>query len=730
VVKYQRENLWDTFLKYLKKDKSFLLSLFLPVVILPLSLIWLLYTFFFQLTSPSLHPLAMIKLACHTKILPSKGTYCQDVKQLNSLIVWPTKGQNIEKENAHFMKNFTQVLKENYPLEFKNLIPDEKKSLLQQSFPLIGQKIREKLSLNIILKPKALQKNMKEFESFEELSIFLSSYLDHSRYTWGGFNKTVYYILLKNKDGHKVYYVSLSDLADKFYFFKVIFLPNTLFIFSSFYILFLLYKRIVLLYEKLRERMALAQDLLDNSGQGFFSFSQDFKIDPEFSKPCYDFFGRDINNSDPFDILFHQLDDKILTKDIVKMVLKEEQSLDMVRELLPKEILLNSITLALEYFLIENPHSDLTKNKMMIVLTDISKEKKLAQKLKKKEEAKEFILYVATNPEFFIDFTKEAQKTIQRIDDQLAKSPEKINWEDVLRDYHSIKGGFGLSKMNDCSLKIHKLENEVQTFISLSALEQKILIKFFLHENKNILVMIDGALEKVSTLIQNFNLYEQGKVYKIEESRLDQFHEQILDVVPSFKKKLIPLLKMLKWERIRPIFNKYRMLILDLSHKLAKPINVNIEGENTLVPMTSLKPMLLALFHLLRNSVDHGIEKRKERAETDKDPTGNISLHAKTKDSYIILEIKDDGRGINLEQISKKYNSKFPQTKKEHTASFETIFLPGMTTKKNITELSGRGMGMTIVKKEIDHLKGHIQVNSSTGKGTSFTIKIPFKDLK
>ncbi|MBW8002029.1 MAG: chemotaxis protein CheA [Planctomycetes bacterium] len=179
---------------------------------------------------------------------------------------------------------------------------------------------------------------------------------------------------------------------------------------------------------------------------------------------------------------------------------------------------------------------------------------------------------------------------------------------------------------------------------------------------------------------------------------------------------------------IQGVFQKMARLVRDLSRKADKAVNFVTVGEETELDRSIVDKIADPLVHMIRNSVDHGMETAEERAKTDKDPIGKIELKAYHQAGHIIIEVKDDGRGLNKESILKKAITNGLVDEKQELSDDEIcklIFHAGLSTAKTITTVSGRGVGMDVVKKNIESLKGKVEITSETGKGTTFIIRMP-----
>jgi two-component system chemotaxis sensor kinase CheA len=179
---------------------------------------------------------------------------------------------------------------------------------------------------------------------------------------------------------------------------------------------------------------------------------------------------------------------------------------------------------------------------------------------------------------------------------------------------------------------------------------------------------------------------------------------------------------------ISQIFSRFPRLVRDLSKSLNKKINLVIEGEETELDKSVIEDLLDPIMHSVRNSIDHGIESQEERKAAGKPEEGMVLLKAANEGNMIIIEIADDGKGIDVEAVKTKAVERgliSPNKLLSDVEAFNLIFEAGFSTAKTITAISGRGVGLDVVRRQIEKLNGTVTVSSERGKGTKFTIKLP-----
>lgn len=181
---------------------------------------------------------------------------------------------------------------------------------------------------------------------------------------------------------------------------------------------------------------------------------------------------------------------------------------------------------------------------------------------------------------------------------------------------------------------------------------------------------------------------------------------------------------------VENLFNKFPRMVRDLSQKAGKELNFVMTGQETELDRSIIEEIGDPLIHLLRNAVDHGLELPEDRVLGGKDPIGQLKLQASHEENHIIITIKDDGRGIDPEKVKqsavKKGLISDEQAKRiTEKEAVNLIFMSGLSTVAKVTDVSGRGVGMDVVRNNIEKINGAIEINSLIGQGTEFKIKLP-----
>lgn len=238
---------------------------------------------------------------------------------------------------------------------------------------------------------------------------------------------------------------------------------------------------------------------------------------------------------------------------------------------------------------------------------------------------------------------------------------------------------------------------------------------------------IDSLINMVGELVITQAMLNQYAEGELTENRRMSMLEGLAQLAHNTR-QLQESVMQIRMLPISFVFSRFPRLVRDISQKLDKEVDLKFTGERTELDKTVMEKISDPMVHLIRNSLDHGLETPQERIAAGKTPTGTVCLNAFHQSGNIVIEITDDGRGIDPQKIRHKAIAKgLIHANDELTDQelIELVFLPGFSTKTQVSDLSGRGVGMDVVRRNIQELNGSVEVSSQINQGSTFTIRLP-----
>jgi two-component system chemotaxis sensor kinase CheA len=322
----------------------------------------------------------------------------------------------------------------------------------------------------------------------------------------------------------------------------------------------------------------------------------------------------------------------------------------------------------------------------------------------------------------------EAEKAGTEIDITLASNSDGKTIEDILHSIPDIEsvaflefdGGDGTSSPAEKPLSSDTITLKKDD----GGLKQTIRVD---------LIRLDTLMEQIGELVINRNYIGQIGRTLLEKYQDDDLIRNLNDGL-SQAGKIVNLLQQdimnIRMLPVDLVFSTMPRMVRDLARKTGKKIDFIVEGKETEVDRSVIEHLHDPIIHLLRNSIDHGIETPEKRRSNGKSETGTVHLSARHEEDHIVISVSDDGKGIDPEEvkaisIKKGVVTADMASRLTENESINLILMSGFSTAKNVTEVSGRGVGLDIVKKNIEFLNGTISIDSKPGLGTKFTLKLP-----
>lgn len=480
-------------------------------------------------------------------------------------------------------------------------------------------------------------------------------------------------------------------------------------------------------------------EVLQHTPQSLMKIDTEGKITEEFSSHCIEFFGT----SQLVGIPFHELvfaNDSIALDGWIQIfpLFFEDDLMEFtdLAELLPKETVYkhpdgSNRYYVLSYYPCENPENQILA--IDIGIEDVTMARELSLKSKALEEEREITKRLYDSPELYLYFLDLAKETVQHLDyfdNVLQKSSDTSKLteiDELMRILHSLKGSSSM-------FALEKMKNEC-------------------HEMENILKTFQDSPQFIDSQIQ---LYRDGKdklkkSYSFARSLIDQLSDELqfrLKGVVLTQEDFTHLLKIAeegKIEEVNRMLKKVQKIpvkkmmqywpheVRNLAKKLGKIADIQINTGNCSIPQDIFQKLDSSLIHIMRNAVDHGLERPEERIALGKSEEGLIIVDVFEENGLLEISITDDGHGIDYQKIiakaknNQKIDQKLVDKHIKEEEVWKILFLPGFSMAETLTDVSGRGVGMDVVQNSIEELNGNIEIITKINQGTVFVIKIPLE---
>lgn len=480
---------------------------------------------------------------------------------------------------------------------------------------------------------------------------------------------------------------------------------------------------------KLEDTNLQMKDILDNVGQGFIRFEEDLMIHSEYSLECTEMFHYCVANR-KFSALLYPNDPQQaeFIDDLLRKILQPESvNVDLYLPLLPDEIEVSGRIIEIKYKISEAMKK---KKSMIIILTDITEKRELEERMDEERQILKMVVKAMVNRSLFMEVTEGF--------DQFMFDGQENNWvfnEDfdenikyIMRQLHTFKGNFSQFDIINLTEVMHQTESRLLSVLDGEA-----------GSNDNIAESVDplalqAAYNKDMNVIKEYVGSEfliEDDMFVIEKNRIVEIERKMQSILSEQECKiLLPEIRSLRYRPIKDLLKMYPEYTLKLAERLNKAVsNFEIQADEVLVDEAKYQELTKSIVHVFRNAVDHGIELPDDRVEAGKDLMGRISCIISDLGEAFEIVISDDGAGIDLDKIrGKLIEMGIPEVLVAEMSDDDIrnqVFEDSLSTQDEATMLSGRGVGLSAVKREVENLGGHITVSSKLGGGSTFTIRIP-----
>ena len=486
--------------------------------------------------------------------------------------------------------------------------------------------------------------------------------------------------------------------------------------------------------DKVVEKDQNMKSLLDGLPTGVFSFDEKTQILPEKSNACQEIFGNyRLTNMIDFLNDFSQLDKNSLKDSIAILWDKNiEIDFDDLIGVLPGQISLAGVIpnsdkiISLKYK--QNLSSSGHLENVIVMAEDITAKLELEKNSVIQAERVERMTKASLSSENYIDSKNNFINLIRDCKSILKNGISKLSYEDVIylkRQLHSLKGELALMAHKSCAEQVHHMESSLIEELT-PGLDLELI----------------AAIEKIETefrtessdVLTVLGLDENTKSVKVNVEKIQQLLTDI-ETTETFslmqKNELTEKLSSLLQKPLQSYFQKYETYVQETAIKLGKLASLVFDSSSSEVTFTEVQNLDFILGHLIRNSLDHGIEAASDREKVGKPAIGQIKIavHRLAKASGLEFIISDDGQGIDHQKLIDKALKKELWTEQQarvatRQQALDLIFKSDFSTKDVVTDTSGRGVGLDAVRSEVEKLGGSITLETSIGHGTKFTIRL------
>lgn len=470
-------------------------------------------------------------------------------------------------------------------------------------------------------------------------------------------------------------------------------------------------------YGRVSHSLEQVASLLDNSGEGFLSFGADLIVEPECSRACETMLGESPAGFRVDEVLFP--DDEpgreLLRATIARVLAAGNSGRgEVMLSLLPSILEHGDTVLKVDY-------KQLDAGRFMVVLDDITEERRLAEAVDKEHRRLSMIVWAVTENRAFLDAVDEFLAFLSRDPQSLAE---------LYRDVHTFKGVLAQFSFQETPRALHRLERDLSelsergdgaTPQSLAARMRAADLEAALQAD---LAEIEGALGEDFLHRGERVVLSAEQAAQLRETAERILRGEQLDTASAEFRALLEDFRNLRKITLRDALTGYGRVVAQAAARLEKdvaPVEVAGGGDLWLDPDTH-GPFLRSLVHVFRNAVAHGIETPEERLAAGKKAAGRIRCAAQAAGDEIRLTIADDGAGIDVAALRSAMAMEGDRSDQD---VLDLIFEDGVSTRDRADELSGRGVGLAAVRAEIAKLGGRVSVSSTPGQGTEFSFVLP-----
>ncbi len=487
--------------------------------------------------------------------------------------------------------------------------------------------------------------------------------------------------------------------------------------------------------EELNQANLSLKAIMNSLGQGFLIFDETGTCGDIYTKACEKILESNPSGKTIIEVLNTPENEKAQIDMWIKAVFSESLPFESLKELGP-DIYAHSDKkfITLDFYPIRDSKDKIIN--VVLVATDKTLEHEAQIAMEKEKKHSKMILKLIKNKKQFKEFLDQCIVRISDAKSESEKGIDKFDLKSSFRTLHTIEGEAGIFAAEDIRLasrSSQKLLNEMQAKFDDAKIKT---FKKFTDSLDSLEAVYKSFIKSNKTTFNIIGLNKTDEIMEVKKSDISKFLKKLNsknisnDIILQYEEIFMK-------ESIKEILHVYNELTQNIAEKQDKLIHpIKFSGKNLKVDAKKFEPISSSLVHAFRNIIDHGLESPSERKQVSKDEYGHIEIQLSSDTDGIYMLIKDDGAGISIEKIREKLVTNFPDEKSEIESQDEEwvlqqIFRPGFSSRDEISEFSGRGVGMDAIKTSVINLGGSVNISSKKGQGTQLQLFIPHEvDLR
>ncbi|TMV50766.1 hypothetical protein FE783_08775 [Paenibacillus mesophilus] len=480
------------------------------------------------------------------------------------------------------------------------------------------------------------------------------------------------------------------------------------------------------------------RNVLDNAGQGFLTFGPDTRIDPEYSLECSKIFGKTLEYyTFPELISMGDPEQQRFIESLLAKMFHERDTYkrSIYMPLLTEEIEVNGRHIHIGYKMIPNARDEASEA-FMAIFTDITEKREMQSQMEAERNILKMVVKVIVGYGDYTDCVRDFKNFYEIELHELLNGPDALRTKllNIYRDVHTFKGNFAQFGLTHIVDRLHKLEDELSGLLRDSELltvagAAKAAagwdFRGWLQQDVQVLESVLGE----SFLVQQ-------DVLMIDKSKIIDIEKKMLALLsPGECKLLLPDLRKLRCKPFKELLKSYPDYVAGLAERMEKLVlPFEIRGEEVVADTERYYDFSRSLIHVFRNIVDHAVEPADERIAAGKEEFGRIDCDIRLEGGNLVLTIRDDGKGIDPDVIRRKalelgVASEEQLVQRSAADIIQLVFSDEFSTKEQVSDISGRGIGLSSVRAEAEKLGGTAIAESTPGVGSVFTFVLPYEDM-